>query len=542
MHLKLFQKIVLMLMAVYDHMVYIASRGCGKSFLIAIFCCYKAILYPGTKIIIASGTRDQAVNVLEKIKTELKPLSPYLCAEIKNDTLSTTKAQIDFYNGSFIKVVTASDSARGSRANVLICDEFRMIKKSVIDEVLKKFLTNPRHPGYLNKPEYAHLQETNKEYYLSSAFFKSHWSYAKSLDFAKRTMDDSKKYFACGFPYQLPLEEGIYMREQIEDEMSEATFSELKWNMEMLALWFGDDEGSFFNFDDIDKNRQITHVWLPPDMASKLGDVKFKAPPKQANELRVLSADIALMPSKRHNNDAASLFINSMVASRGGRYMNNIMYTQNYEGELTDSMALIIRKCFDDFACDYIVLDVKSAGLGVYDMLIRDIADPETGVIYPALSCCNDDVYASRCKVPGAAKVIWVINGSARLNSECAIHLRDSFRSGRVRIPVSEYDAEQILGEVRGYGSKSPEEKMRIQLPYINTTLLINELINLQHDDSSGYVRVYEKANMRKDRYSSLSYNLYVASQLELELSKPKNSVPDSSYFAFKRPVTGGRR
>jgi len=309
----------------------------------------------------------------------------------------------------------------------------------------------------------------------------------------------------------------------------------------MGAEWFGDDEGSFFNFDDIAKNRQINYVWLPPELSAKLGDAKFRIPIKQANETRILSADIALMPSKRHNNDAASLFINSMVANRGGRYMNNIVYTQNYEGELTDSMALIIRKCFDDFSCDYIVLDVKGPGLGVYDSLVRDLVDPETGVIYPALSCCNDDIYASRCKIPGAAKVIWVINGSARLNSECAIHLRDSFRSGRVRIPVTEYDAEQLLSEIRGYASRTPEEKMKIQLPYINTTLLINELINLQHDDSSGYVRIYERSNMRKDRYSSLSYNLYVGSQLEIELSKPKNLVPDSSYFAFKAPALGRR-
>lgn len=529
-------------MAVRDHFVWIASRGCGKTFLIAIFCCYKAILYPGSKIVIASGNRDQSIQVLEKIKTELKPNSPYLQSEIKSDSISQGKAEIEFWNGSFIKVVTASDSARGNRANVLICDEFRMIKKEVIDDILKKFLTNPRHPGYLNKPEYANLRETNKEYYLSSAYFKSHWSYVKSLDFAKRTMDDTRSYFACGFPYQLPLEEGIYMREQIEDEMSESTFSEMKWGMEMLAMWFGDDEGSFFNFDDIDKNRQITHVWLPGPLSTKLNDPKFRIPPKQQNETRILSADIALMPSKRHNNDAASLFINSMVAGRGGRYMNNIMYTQNYEGELTDSMALIIRKGFDEFGCDYIVLDVKGPGIGVFDSLIKDIVDPETGEIYPALSCCNDDVYASRCKVQGAAKVIWVINGSAKLNSECAIHLRDCFRSGRVRLPVSEYDAEQILSDVRGYGARSPEEKMRMQLPYINTTLLINELINLQHDDSSGYVKIFERANMRKDRYSSLSYNLYVASQLERELSKPKNAVPDSSFFVFRKPNLGKRR
>ena len=529
-------------MAVYDHVCVIASRGCGKSFLIAVFCCWRAILFPGTKIVIASGKRDQSINILEKIRDELMPVSPYLNDEIRNVTITNARAEIVFWNGSRMKVVTASDSARGNRANILICDEFRMLKKDVVDDILKKFLTNPRHPGYMDKPEYEKMQEPNKEYYLSSAFYKSHWSYTKARDFAMKTMDDMRSYFACGFPYQLPLEEGIYMRSQIEDEMSESTFNELKWSMEMGSLWFGDDEGSFFNFEDIDKTRQITHVWLPNAMSAKLGDKKFRIPKKTSNEKRILSADIALMPSTRHQNDAASIFINQAVPTRAQRYMNNIMFTENYEGETTDRLSLIIRRTFDEFECDYIVLDMRGPGVGIYDTLIKDIVDPESGEIYPAISCCNSDVYADRCKVRGAPKVIWAINGSSKLNSDCAIGLRDAFRSGRIRIPSSEYDAEAMLAGVKGYGAREPEEKLRIQLPYINTTLLINELINLQHDESSGYVRISEKSGMRKDRYSSLSYNIYVSSQLEQDLSTPKDETPTSSFFVFKKPVLGKKR
>lgn len=164
------------------------------------------------------------------------PVSPYLNDEIRNVTITNARAEIVFWNGSRMKVVTASDSARGNRANILICDEFRMLKKDVVDDILKKFLTNPRHPGYMDKPEYEKMQESNKEYYLSSAFYKSHWSYAKARDFAMKTMDDMRSYFACGFPYQLPLEEGIYMRSQIEDEMSESTFNELKWSINISVL------------------------------------------------------------------------------------------------------------------------------------------------------------------------------------------------------------------------------------------------------------------------------------------------------------------
>lgn len=53
--LYLFQKILLYLMNHINFFMWIAARGQSKSFLTAIFCCARCVLYPGTKIILASG-------------------------------------------------------------------------------------------------------------------------------------------------------------------------------------------------------------------------------------------------------------------------------------------------------------------------------------------------------------------------------------------------------------------------------------------------------------------------------------------------------
>lgn len=58
--LHLFQKVLLVLMFLCVNFMFIGSRGIGKTFLSAIFCVTKCILYPGSKIVIASGTRGQA--------------------------------------------------------------------------------------------------------------------------------------------------------------------------------------------------------------------------------------------------------------------------------------------------------------------------------------------------------------------------------------------------------------------------------------------------------------------------------------------------
>lgn len=551
LHLRLrrFQKILLHMMFWSTVFVFIACRGIGKTFLSAIYCVIRCILWPGTKICIASGTRGQAINVLEKILYELKPLSPELCAEIneKETQVNGTNAIIVFKNSSTIKVVTARDSARGNRGHVLLLDEFRLMPKDVVDTVLKKFLTLRRMPRFEEltdeerKREYA--KEKNLTMYLSSAWFKDSWAYTKCTDALKAMVNPKKRQFVCGFPYQLSIEEGLLDPELIMDEMAETDFSEIKFSMEMCAEFYGSADGAFFDFDTISKNRRIKYPMLRDALSSKIqGGASLRIPPKQNGEIRLLSADIALMSSKRNRNDATSIFINCMTPTKSGRYTSNIVYPESCEGLRTDDQALVIRKLFDEYDCDYIVLDTNGIGLGVFDALARDISDPETGQVYPALSCCNDKTMADRCTVPGAAKSIWSIKASAQFNSDCAFMLREGFQSGRIRLLINEYDADEALGDLKGFSSLNPPEKIKFQLPYIQTTLLIDELVNLEHEEANGRIRIYEKAGRRKDRYSSLAYNYYVALQLENRKAKRGEASSDEDrIFVIRAPSHGGK-
>ena len=77
--------------------------------------------------------------------------------EIEYISTSVNNARVDFKNGSWINIVTSNDNARHNRANVIVIDEFRMVDLNTINTVLRKFLTTSRMPGYLSKPEYAHL-------------------------------------------------------------------------------------------------------------------------------------------------------------------------------------------------------------------------------------------------------------------------------------------------------------------------------------------------------------------------------------------------
>ena len=524
-NLRAFQKILIYEMMHNNYTMYIASRGQGKTFLVALFCVVRCILFPKTKICVASSTRPQANEVLLKITDDFMKNyntgSNNLCREIEYHVVSNNNAIIKFANGSWIKVVTASDSGRSSRANIVVVDEFRMVDKETIDTVLKRFLTAPRQPNYLNKKEYSNLIERNKEIYMSSAWYKSHWSFDKAKAFTVNLLDDKKKYFICGLPYQIAIKESLLSREQIEDEMSETDFDEIKFSIEMETLWYGDKDGSFFSFEDVVKNRRLKQPIYPyPNKLNKIPDLL-------ANERRILSVDVALMASKKgKKNDASSIIINSAIPKNGTSYTSNIIYMENHEGLNTDELALIIRKLYDKYKCTDLVIDSNGVGTGVFDMLVQDIIDRETGEIYYALSCCNDKAMAERCKVDNAPKVIWSIKASASFNSEICTLLRSGFQKGKINLLVSEFECDEILKDkIKGFNKLLPFEQTQYKLPYINTTLLVHELINLQYEIKGNNVRVFEKTGQRKDRYSSLAYNYWVQCQLEREFLREQNKT-----------------
>ena len=449
-----------------------------------------------------------------------------------------------FKNGSYIKVVTAGESARGNRAHVLILDEFRLIDKDTIDTILKKFLSSARMPVYSELTDEEKDREKEKEQlktlYFSSGYYQDHWSFLKCKDTFVRMLR-GRKEFIVGLPWQLAVDEGLLSMDTVEADMTEADFTEVKWAMEMEAIFWGAGDGSFFDYDVVAKNRHLKYPMYPDKLSSKFGGGKnvgmVRIPPKQNGELRLLSADIALMSSKKHNNDATAIFINQMMPTKSGRYTHNIVYTESMEGARGEDQALLIRKLFDEYDCDYIVLDTQGVGMTVYEPLTKDLVDPDSGEQYPALSCCNDAEMAARCTVIGAPKVIWSIKGTAQFNSDCAVLLREGFKSGRIRLLTNEYDADELLAEIGGYSKLNPPERLALQMPYINTTLLIDELVRLQHDESSGKVKIKEKAGMRKDRYSSLAYNYYVAIQLENKMGRRNNSSASiSDLFVIKPP------
>jgi len=483
---------------------------------------------------VASGVKSQAVEIIGKIETDFMKLhdwgSSNLANEIEDISTSINNPHVDFKNGSWIKVVTASDNARSNRATIVIIDESRMVKKKIVDTVLRKFLTSLRKPPYMNLPEYKNnpkYQERNIEMYMTSAYYKSSWIFDKCKSDAALMLDDNKRYFCCGLPYEVGIEEGIFSKEAVEDEMSEADFDPISFRMEREALFYGEAEDAFYKFDEVSSCRVIKNAFLPLEFYEKRG---INVPDLAEGERRILSVDVALMASKATNNDATAMEINIATPSNNGM-ASHIVYVETFEGKTTDEVAIIIMRYFNHYKCTDLVLDTNGLGLGVYDFITRPQFDAETGETYEAMCSCNDAAMAERCREPNANKCVWTIKAYAQENSEMATALRAGIQTGNLSLLISEYDAEQVVKKVSGYASMTAEEKVKLLMPYAQTTALVNEMVNLEGKIIDNKVKLKEHAGMRKDRFSSLEYNYYVAQQIGLEMrrsdSQTKNSILD---------------
>jgi len=286
--------------------------------------------------------------------------------------------------------------------------------------------------------------------------------------------------------------------------------------MEMECLFFGESEKAYFNYEEIEKQRRLPKCLYPKNEYDYIKDKKFKYEPKEDGEIRLVSCDIAGMEGKE--NDASVYTIIRLLPTKTG-YNRNVVYMETVEGGHTGDQANRIRQMFYDFDCDYVVLDTQNMGLGVFDSLVQPSFDTDRNVEYPAWTCINDEKMAARCTYDNADPRIFSVKGNETFNSECAVLLKDGIRRGKVRFLSKEADGKDYLRKIKGFDELTPETKAHFEHPYKQTTALINEMINLEGErTNSGLVKLKEPRSKRKDRYSSVSYGNFIASQLERDL------------------------
>ena len=116
--------------------------------------------------------------------------------------------------------------------------------------------------------------------------------------------------------------------------------------------------------------------------------------------------------------------------------------------------------------------------------------------------------------------MVWSVKANDKFNNEICILLRNGIDNGKVSFLISEDDCEEVISKelFKGFSKLTPTDQAIIKNSYLQTTMAEYELIKLDHEVKNGNIKVKEQSGMRKDRYSSIAYNYWCASQLELGL------------------------
>lgn len=510
--------------------LFVGSRATAKSYVTAIFSCCKASLYPNSKIIICSATKSQSkLIVTEKIKNELMNQSPVLCREIENIRDNQNDTVVYFRNGSIIKVVPASENARGNRSTCVVYEEFRMIDKFIIDSVISPFQIIRPVP-YLRFEEYSGLAEEPVDIYISSAWYESHWI-GKFIRDTVSDFKNGKSICILGLDYSITLKHKIKTYNQIFKDKRK--FDPITFRIEYENEMIKENTSAFFSykmFMDNQRNKKPFYPRHAVDVRSKKRNPY--AIPKQKGEIRIISCDMAFAEGKGSDNSiftcmrlipesyTYTLHSDSGTEKQMGQgYRKIVSYIDSVHGGDTIKQAIRIKQLFEDFDSDYCVLDTRNGGLAVYDLLAKIMYDEERDKEYSPWVCINDNAIAERIKTIGALPVLFAVNASEKLNSDIAIEMRTVLISGMIDflIPFSEA-SETSLKKIPEYTSAVDlDTQIFYEKPYLETQELIRECVELtyEHKEQTGAIVISKSAGKHKDRYTSVSYGVYFASLLE---------------------------
>ncbi len=541
-----YQKNMLLEIQESDMVTLVCSRGSSKSFCTAISALYFALLRSNCNVLVVSLTLAQSnLLISSKIDKELSNtktgISPVLrqlrkdgWMQFKKDS-NTGGLIVEFENGSKIFSCALGESLRGNRAQVVILDESAICSKTIYQQVAEPTLTQRQFKG---RP--ADYIETTPQIFLSSPKTKSNWLWRTLVNcvngFYKRK-SKIKYGFMCvdvlsatASGIQSPKQ--YYQRKKNTDDLT--------FQQEYMNIFLGSSENSIFKMEDFEQNQILEKPFYPTTLDDIL-DKKHNNYNYSDDWVRIIVCDIALATGEDNDN---SIYIFMAINKKTGeRRVENI---DMKNGLNTVLQVMMIKRYFYDYKADYIMLDVKGNGAGIFDLLTTETYDAEFNKVYPAWTVCLDkklqissDVVMNdkiqRTISNNAEEVIIPYAGTSDLNSQMHLLLRKALKDKIISFLKDDSEMQyKIEDKDPTFATKSSEEKAFIMNPYLQTRLMINESVSLEVKFmDNGNIKLSEaKRTNTKDRYMTLAMANFLADRIHNKyLSGNEDSDLDEADF-----------
>ena len=514
-----YQRIFLRIVMRYKYVYAVFPRAYSKSFLSVLALLIRAILYPRAQLFSTAGGKEQASQILQDKITDICQKIPAFAREI-DWRRGRTKVGKDsciyvLKNGSTIENLAARESSRGRRMHAGLIEECVGVDQNILQQVIIPTMNVSRRcmDGTVQEDEVLNQSQI----YITTAGYKNSFSYRKLIQLLVRMIVEPEKAFIMGGTWRIPVLLGLQNRNFINDLKKDETFNEASFEREYESVWTGTIDNAFFNGETFDHNRILhksEYEWTPS---------------KSTNQAYyILGVDVG------RRGCSTVICVVKVTPQSAGPPVKSLVNIYDLNDEHFEDQAINIKKLYYKYKARRVVLDANGIGIGLLDYLIKTQTD-ESGYTYPDFGVYNDDegfykkFKTNNCEVDA----IYALKANAALNTEAHTALQASLVTGKIKFLIDDRQAKTKLLSTKVGASMTPEQRNEYLKPFVLTTALKEELMNLR-EENEGINIILKQANknIKKDKFSALEYAVYYIKQEEERRNKRKRfSAKD---FMFK--------
>ena len=500
------------------------TRGFSKSFLAIMGLMLKAILFPGSKVFVTTGGKEQAAMITISKVQEICKLIPSLEREINWDRGVSTKSKDNvkyvFKNGSELDILAARESSRGQRRNGGVMEEVILIEEEPLNEIILPTMNVDRLlPDGTTDPDEIVNQS---QVYITSAGWKNSFAYQKLLEILLNSVLFPNRYMVLGGDYRLAILEGAVKEDMVDEMKLNGTYNEASFDREYGSVWSGDIDNAYFSSEIFEKHR----ILLQPEY-------EFSARSSKS-AYYVIGVDVG---RKACNTEATII---KVTPQPQGDAIKSLVCIHSINSEHFEVQAIELKKLFFAYKARSIIIDANGIGGGLVDYMVKSQINPEDSSILPPFgveggsyeeAISDYKKYKTPDTVPDA---MYLIKANAPFNTEAHSYVQTQMSSGKIKFLIDEQTAKAKLLSTKKGQNMTPDERNEYLMPFQQTSILKDQLLNLvESNEGINIILKQNNKSIPKDKFSAFEYGLYyVKKEEERRRKRKKRDIRELMFFS----------
>ena len=497
-------------------------RAYSKSFLSILVLMIRCILYPGAKLFITTGGKEQAAGIAKEKVDELCKLIPGLRNEIDwrpgKTVSSKDNVRYQFKNGSVLDIIAARQSSRGKRKHGGLIEECILVDGTLLNEVIIPTMNVSRR---LSDGSFKDEEVLNKsQIYVTTAGWKNSFAYEKLIQLLIQQIIDPAEAVILGGSWRIPVMEELLSRSFIQELKLDGTYNDASFAREYESEWSGDAENAFFSSEKFDKHR----VLLQPEYEYSGRSSK--------NAYYVLGVDVG------RKGCTTEVCVFKVTPQVQGSSLKTLVNVYSWDEEHFEDQAINLKRLFYKYKARRIAIDANGLGIGLVDYMVKQQVDPETNEILPDFGVENDDEgFYKKFKTPDTeTDALFLIKANAPINTEAHSYVQTQLSSGKIKFLIDENQAKVKLMSTKVGQAMDMNKRAEYLKPFTLTTILREQMLNLiEENEGVNIILKQSSKSIKKDKFSAFEYGLYYIKQEEDKKRKRgKRNIADMMFFTSK--------